>query len=86
VRGVGDAGVDDQGADGRACREMLHGRPCTGAAQKRFCVNTPATLAAGRQFDQRQVAPVDLLRMPASASAEADAGDGHGVGEAQGVA
>jgi hypothetical protein len=48
---------------------------CTGAAQKRFCVNTPATVAARIKRQQREVAPISLADAGLG-HAEADTGDG----------
>jgi hypothetical protein len=41
-------------------RDRCSRHTCTGAAQKRLTVNTPATRAPGIQRNQAQVAPVGL--------------------------
>ena len=66
-----------------AARWLRHN--CTGAAQKRFCVNTPATVQPAIERDQRQVAAV-LLADAGLGDAETDTGDGkQGFGGGSGV-
>ena len=59
--GVGVAGVDDQRADRRLSPRGGGGRRCTGAAQKRFCVNTPAAVVPGSNTDEQQVVALPVL-------------------------
>ena len=76
--GVRVAGVDHQRADRLAAG--AHGarcsrQTCTGAAQKRFCVNTPPTVRAFVERNDEHVLAVRLADVRLG-PAERDAGDG----------
>ena len=58
--GIGVAGVDHHRANRRSPAARCSRHTCTGAAQKRFCVNTPPTARAFVDQHHRQVLAVGL--------------------------
>ena len=74
--GVGVAGVDHQRADAAVRAPGARGTTCTGAAQKRFCVNTPADRGALVDAARPSRSLRLALRTPASATPSATPGTG----------
>ena len=60
--GVRVAGIDDERADAaRTLRARCARQTVTGAAQKRFCVNTPAATVPASNSDQQHVVALPVL-------------------------